>query len=224
MTGADLRLCLGMNGSWVHDVVHWMQSIQAAGMMGWFLFIVLYALACLLFIPGSILTVSAGAIYGFWGGTLLVLLGNGLGSILCVLVTRYLLRERAQKFFDRNEKMKAMEEAVQKDGWKIVCLTRLSPVMPFSLINYALGLTKISLAKFFLATEAGAIPSTCIYVYLGTLIGNLTKIGPDLRQHRPLQWTIQGVGLVLTIAVTVYVTKVASRSVKRRLERQENQD
>jgi uncharacterized membrane protein YdjX (TVP38/TMEM64 family) len=90
--------------------------------------------------------------------------------------------------------------------------------MPYSLINYSLGLTRLSATRFFLATELGAIPSTCLYVYLGTLIGNLTKIGPDLRHHRPLEWTLQGIGLAFTIGITIYVTRVASQSLKRRMK------
>ena len=206
-----------MGSAWLHEIVHWMQAIQAAGWVGWLLFIGLYAASCLLFIPGSILTLAAGAVYGFWGGTLLVLIGNGLGASLSLLITRYLLRDWAKRRLQRNPNLRAVEDAVAKDGWRIVCLTRLSPVMPFSLINYALGLTKISVGKFLFATEVGAIPSTCVYVYFGTLIGNLTKIGPDLRHHRPLEWIVQGVGLVLTIAVTIYVTRVASQAVKKRL-------
>ena len=195
-----------------------MQQIQAAGWGGWLIFILLFAAACLLFIPASVLTLGAGAVYGFWGGTLLVLLGNGLGSLLSLLVARYLLRGWAERIFARNPKLRAIEDAVAHDGWRIICLTRLSPVMPFSLINYALGLTKISAAKFLFATEVGALPSICVYVYFGTLIGSLTKIGPDLKHHRPLEWTIQGIGLALTIGVTIYITRVASRSLKSRME------
>jgi uncharacterized membrane protein YdjX (TVP38/TMEM64 family) len=195
-----------------------MQQIQHAGWFGFLIFIGLYAAACLLFIPGSILTLGAGAIYGFWEGTVLVLAGNGLGALLSLIITRYLLRDWARKQFQRSEKLRAIEEAVAQDGWRIVLLSRLSPVMPYSLINYSLGLTRISAAKFFLATVVGAIPSTCVYVYFGTLIGNLTKIGPDLRSHRPLEWIVQGVGLVLTIGMTIYVTRVASQSLKKRLK------
>jgi uncharacterized membrane protein YdjX (TVP38/TMEM64 family) len=206
-----------MGSTWLHEVVHGMQAIQGAGWVGWLMFIGLYAAACLLFIPGSILTLAAGAVYGFWGGTLLVLAGNGLGALLSLLLTRYLFRDWAKKQFARFPKLRAMEKAVQKQGWTLVCLTRLSPIMPFSLINYSLGLTKISVAKFFFATEAGAIPSTAVYVYFGTMIGSLTKIGPDLHRHRGLEWIFQGVGLVLTIAVTIYITRLATRSLKKRI-------
>jgi uncharacterized membrane protein YdjX (TVP38/TMEM64 family) len=207
-----------MHSTWIHDIVHLMEAIQAAGWVGWLLFIFLYAASCLLFIPGSILTLASGAVYGFWGGTVLVLIGNGFGSLFSLLITRYLLRDWVKKKISKNKKMRAIEDAVAADGWRIVCLTRLSPIMPFSLINYALGLTKISAAKFLFATEVGAIPSTCVYVYFGTLIGNLTRIGPDLRHHQSLEWIFQGVGLLITIGATIYVTRVASQAVQKRLK------
>jgi uncharacterized membrane protein YdjX (TVP38/TMEM64 family) len=207
-----------MGTAWLHEVVRGMQAVQSAGWVGWLIFIAVYAAACLLFIPGSILTLAAGAVYGFWAGTLLVLIGNGLGALSSLLITRYLLRDWAKKQFDKHPRLRAVEDAVGTDGWTIVCLTRLSPVMPFSLINYALGLTKISATKFFLATEAGAIPSTCVYVYFGTLIGSLAKIGPDLHAHRGLEWIVQGGGFLFTVGATVYVTWVASRALKKRIK------
>ena len=206
-----------MSGAWLHEAVQWMQTIQGVGWIGWILFIGTYALACLLFLPGAVLTLGAGAIYGFWGGVALVLLGNGLGSLLSLLITRYLFRDWAKRHLARNPKMRALEEAVTRDGWRLVCLTRLSPIMPISLINYALGVTKISAAKFLFATEVGCVPATCFYVYLGTLIGNLTRIGPDLHQHQPWEWAVKILGLLFTIGVTVYITRLATTALHARI-------
>jgi uncharacterized membrane protein YdjX (TVP38/TMEM64 family) len=204
--------------SWLHHVVDWMHVIQSAGPWGWALFIGLYALCCLLFIPGSVLTIGAGAAYGFWGGSALVLAGNGLGSVLSLLITRLFLRDWMARRIANNPHLKAVERAVADDDWKLVFLTRLSPIMPFSLINYSLGLTKISAWRFLLATELGAIPATLVYVYMGTLMGNLARIAPDLKQHRPLEWAFQGAGLVLAIGATIYVTRLAWRALNQRLE------
>ena len=194
-----------------------MRFIQEAGPFGWGLFIGLYALCCLLFIPGSVLTVGAGAVYGFWGGTALVLVGNGLGSVLSLLATRFLLRDWVARRIAKHPKLKAVEKAVAHDDLKLVFFTRLSPIMPFSLINYSLGLTNISAWRFLLATELGAVPATCIYVYVGSLMGNLARIGPELKQHRPIEWVFQGVGLFLVIAVTVYITHLVNQALKKRL-------
>ena len=205
-----------MHHSWLHDVVGWMRVIQNAGPFGWGLFIGLYALCCLLFVPGSILTISAGAVYGFWGGVALVLAGNGLGSVLCLLVTRFFLRDWIKQKIASNPRLKALEKAVIGDDLKLVFLTRLSPVMPFSLINYSLGLTKISPWRFLLATELGAVPATLVYVYAGTLIGNLAQLRPELKAHGSLEWAVQGAGLILAIGVTIYVTRLASRALNAR--------
>jgi uncharacterized membrane protein YdjX (TVP38/TMEM64 family) len=204
--------------SWLHHVVNWMHVVQDAGPWGWALFIVLYALCCLLFIPGSILTISAGAIYGFWFGSALVLVGNGLGSVMSLLITRLFMRDWVAGKIAKHPRLKAIEKAVAEDDWRLVFLTRLSPIMPFSLINYSLGLTKISPWRFLLATELGAIPATLVYVYIGTLMGSLAKIGPDLKAHRPIEWIFQGVGLLVAIGVTIYVTRLATRAVNQRVE------
>jgi uncharacterized membrane protein YdjX (TVP38/TMEM64 family) len=194
-----------------------MQAIQAAGWTGYLMFILLFAGCCIVFFPASFLTFAAGAVYGFWLGTLLVLIGNGLGSLLCVLLTRYLFRKWASGLFRKNEKMNAVADAVQHDGWKIVFLTRLAPMMPFSLINYALGVTKLSAWRFLLATEVGSIPAIAVYVYMGTLMGNLAKVRTDKRSPGPTHWAIQGGGLLVTILVTVYVTHLASKALKKRM-------
>ena len=197
-----------------------METIQAAGWSGWLLFVVLFAASCLLFIPGSVLSLGAGAIYGFWIGLFLVLIGNGLGALLSFLITRYFFRDWAMRYFEKYPDMGALKTAVEKDSWRIVCLTHLSPIMPFSLINCMLGLTRVSIADFLLATEVGSIPATLIYVYLGTLIGSLAKIAPEIQQHRPLEWSLQGLGLIVTIAVTLYLARVASQALKKRLHPQ----
>jgi uncharacterized membrane protein YdjX (TVP38/TMEM64 family) len=202
----------------LHYLLHWMQIIQTAGWKGWLMFIALYAICCLLFVPASVLTFAAGAVYGFWGGTLLVLAGNGLGSILCLLVTRYLFRNWAARQLRKRPKLKAVADTVQHDGWKLVFLTRLSPMMPFSLINYALGLTKLSAWRFLLATEVGSVPAIAIYVYMGTLMGSLAKVRTDMHKSGAMHVVAQGTGLIVTIAVTIYITHLASKALRKRLK------
>ncbi|HEX4140845.1 MAG TPA: TVP38/TMEM64 family protein [Candidatus Methylacidiphilales bacterium] len=202
---------------WLHYTVDAMRFIHDSGPWGWALFIGLYALCCLLFVPGSILTIAGGAVYGFFGGAALVLAGNGLGSVLCLLVTRFFLRDWMARKIAANPRLRAIEKAMKSHDWKLVFLTRLSPVMPFSLINYSLGVTSISAWRFLGATELGAVPATLVYVYIGTLIGNLARLGPEIRQHRPIEYLLQGAGLVVAIAVTVYVTRLAARALKPHL-------
>jgi uncharacterized membrane protein YdjX (TVP38/TMEM64 family) len=201
----------------LHHLLHWMQAIQAAGWEGGLMFIGLFALCCVVFFPASFLTFAAGAVYGFWLGTLLVLIGNGLGSLLCLLLTRYLFRRWATRYFKKWQRVNRVIDAVQHDGWKIVFLTRLSPMMPFSLINYALGLTRLSAWRFLLATEIGSIPAIAVYVYMGTLMGNLAKVRTNMHGSGPTHWAIQGTGLLVTGLVTIYVTHLASKALKKRV-------
>jgi uncharacterized membrane protein YdjX (TVP38/TMEM64 family) len=195
-----------------------MRFIQETGPLGWCLFIDLYAICCLVFIPGSVLAICAGAVYGFWGGSALVLAGNGLGSVLSLFIARFFLRHWVAAQIAKHPRLRALEKAVADDDWKLVFLTHLSPIMPFSLINYSLGLTRISPLRFMLATVMGSVPATFVYVYIGTLVGNLARIVPDLKQHRPIEWTFQAIGLVVTIGVTIYVTRLATRALKQRLD------
>jgi uncharacterized membrane protein YdjX (TVP38/TMEM64 family) len=171
----------------------------------------------MVFIPGSVLTIAAGAVYGFWGGTALVLAGNGLGSLLCLLVTRFFLRDWMARQIEKHPRLTAVAKAVADDDWRLVFLTHLSPIMPFSLINYTLGLTRISTWRFLVATEMGSVPGIFVYVYIGTLVGNLARLAPDLKQHRPLEWTFQGIGFVITIGITIYIARLATRALKQRL-------
>jgi len=209
-----------MHTTWLQDIAIWMQCIQSAGWIGWLVYLLLYSLACLIFIPGSVMSFAAGAIYGFWGGIAIALLGNGLSALFSLLITRYLLRDWAERFFARHPTMEDLGSAVQEDGWRIVCLTHLSPIMPFSLVNYAFGLTKISATEFLLATILGGIPASCVYVYLGTLAGNLATPDADISQHRTLIWCLRGLGLLATIGLTIYVARRANQALKKRLPHQ----
>lgn len=209
-----------MHITWLQHVAIWMQEIQAAGWAGWFTYLIIYSFACLLFVPGSVMSFGAGAIYGFWGGLALALLGNGLSALLSLLITRYLLRDWAARYFARHPTMEDLGAAVQEDGWRIVCLTHLSPIMPFSLVNYAFGLTKISPTEFLLATILGGIPAGSIYVYLGTLAGNFATLHTDMSQHRPLIWFLRILGLTATIVLTVYLARRANQVLKKKLPHQ----
>lgn len=198
-------------------MVSWTQSIQSTGPIGWLFYMGLYAICCLLFVPCSVLTLVAGTVYGFWRGLALVLIGNGLGSLLSLWVTRYLFHGWAEKYFSRSPRMRALQTAVEKGGWKIVCLTHLSPIMPFGAVNYAFGLTRIPALEFLIATEIGTLPSACVYVYAGTLLSDLAKIGAEPRHAVPLEWLLETLGLVATVVLAVYLSRMASQVLKQEM-------
>ena len=191
--------------------------VAEQGVVGVAVFIVLYVLACVFLVPGSILTLGAGAVWGVVGGVPIVSAASILGATAAFLVGRHLARDWVARRIEGNERFRAIDQAVAREGWKIVGLTRLSPVFPFSLLNYAFGLTRVSLRDYFFASWVGMIPGTVMYVYLGSLAGSLAALGAGRSTRTPAEWALYGVGLAATVAVTVYVTRIARSALGKRV-------
>jgi uncharacterized membrane protein YdjX (TVP38/TMEM64 family) len=198
------------------DALAW---IEDAGLIGPIVFFGLYVVACVFMLPGLILTMGAGAIFGVVNGLLLVSLSSTVGATAAFLVGRYLARETVARRVAGNATFSAMDEAVASEGWKIVGLTRLSPVFPFNLLNYAFGLTRVSIRDYVLASWIGMIPGSAMYVYLGSLAGSLAELGATEggRTRTAAEWGLYAVGLIATVAVTVLITRIARRALNRRL-------
>lgn len=194
--------------------------MRESGLWGPLIFILVYIVACVFFLPGTILTLGAGALFGIVKGSIIVSIASTLGATAAFLVGRYLARGWIEKKIEKNEKFKVINEAVAKEGWKIVGLTRLSPIFPFTLLNYAYGLTRVSLRDYFIASWIGMMPGTVLYVYIGKLAGDLTEIGAGTQNGvvGPAQWGLRIVGLISTIAVTVYITRISKRALENHLK------
>jgi len=191
---------------------HALTWVDSLGSVGAIAFIIIYILATLAFFPGSILTLGAGVVFGLVLGSFYVFIGATIGATAAFLVGRYLARGWVAEKIQGNNKFQAIDEAVGKEGLKIVLLTRLSPIFPFNLLNYAYGVTGVSL-KDYLLGSAGMIPGTIMYVYIGSLAGSLATIGTSTPATNPtLQWTIRLIGFIATVAVTLYVTKIARQA------------
>jgi uncharacterized membrane protein YdjX (TVP38/TMEM64 family) len=198
----------------LREALTWISGI---GPLGLLVFIGLYILACLLLLPGSILTLGAGAVFGVVQGFIAVSIGAISGATCAFLVGRYLARNWVAGRIAGNTRFNAVDAAVGREGWKIVLLTRLSPVFPFNLLNYSYGLTKVSLKHYFFASWLGMIPGTAMYVYLGSLAGDLASLSAGGRSRTPAEWVLYGVGLLATVAVTVLVTRVARKALAERI-------
>ena len=196
------------------DILAWISDM---GPLAGIIFIAIYIAACVFLLPGSILTLGAGVVFGVIKGSVAVSIGSTLGATAAFLVGRYLARGWVTSKIAGNEKFKAIDEAVAGQGWKIVLLTRLSPVFPFNLLNYAFGLTKVKLKHYFLASWVGMIPGTVMYVYIGSLAGDLATLGTGQRTRSTGEWILYGIGLLATIAVTVFVTRIAKRALVARV-------
>ena len=191
--------------------------ISGLGPTGPLVFVLLYIVACVLLLPGSLLTLGAGVVFGVIEGSVVVSVGSTLGATCAFLVGRYLARDWVGAKIAGNEKFKAIDEAVAVEGWKIVGLTRLSPVFPFNLLNYAFGLTQVKLKHYLIASWLGMMPGTILYVYIGSLAGDLATLGGGERTRTPGEWVLYGIGLLATIVVTVFVTRIAKRALDNRI-------
>lgn len=194
--------------AWMDQGMLW---IESSGWVGWIWFIVLYTLSCVLFLPGSVLSFGAGAVYGFWAGTLLVSLGSVAGALVNFVSTRYLLRGWMARKFANSRKFQALDHAAANDGWKLVMLTRLSPILPHSLVSCAFGLSRISFMRYMLASWIGFLPISAAYAYGGAVVGRAAKGG--LHQG-PSAWMAYTVELALTVLITIWITRIAHNALR----------
>jgi uncharacterized membrane protein YdjX (TVP38/TMEM64 family) len=197
--------------------LHFMTWVHGLGWPGGLLLMAVYALCCVTLLPGSVLTLGAGAIYGLFPGTALISMGSLLGATTSFLASRYLLRGWLTKKLSGNKKFIQLDTAVGREGWKIVILSRLSPIFPFSLLNYGLGLTRISVGQFMLASWLGTLPLNIVYVYAGSVVGDLAHLGAA-GAHKPKGlWILQIVGLIATITLVVFTTRLATRTLQKKI-------
>lgn len=195
-------------------VPHFAEWVDGLGFWGPAVFVLGYAAATLAFVPGSLLTMAAGAIFGLAKGTLLVFLGATMGSTFSFLVARYLARGAIERKLAGQPRFRAIDRAVARQGLRVVFLVRLSPLFPYNLLNYGLGLTRIRLLDYVLACF-GMVPGTFLYVYYGKALGSLAAVaGGAATQRGPADWALLAVGLAATIAVTAFVTRIARRALR----------
>ncbi|MDZ7780629.1 MAG: TVP38/TMEM64 family protein [Gemmatimonadota bacterium] len=191
-----------------------LRRIDAMGAWAAVAYIALYMGAAVAWIPGSILTLAAGAIFGLGWGTLYTIVGATLGASLAFLVGRYIARAAIERRLGDSPKLRAVDDAVAKEGAKIVFLIRLSPVFPYNALNYALGLTQVRFRDYVPASALGMIPGTFMYVYAGHAAGQIAAGTAGAGPSGPGQYVLLTLGLVATIAVTVLVTRAAKRALQ----------
>ena len=198
-----------VGGQYVPAFTQWVEGLGAWGPIA---FIVGYAAAVTAFVPGAVLTLAGGAIFGVIEGSLYVFIAATLGSTLAFLVARYVARDSIEARVVSNPRFAAIDKAVAAEGLKIVFLLRLSPVFPFNLLNYALGLTRVSLRDYALSSF-GMLPGTVAYVYAGKVIGDVASVvGGAEVETGPAQYAVLALGLVATFAVSIIVARIARRA------------
>ncbi|GAB4319452.1 MAG: hypothetical protein OHK0047_01590 [Leptolyngbyaceae cyanobacterium] len=192
----------------------WIKNLGSVGVVA---FVVIYNLATVLFIPGSLLTLGGGALYGVFWGSVYVVIAATLGATIAFLIGRYYARSWVAKQLQGHPKFQAIDQAVAREGVKIVLLTRLSPIFPFNLLNYAFGATCVSL-KDYVIGSIGMIPGSVMYVYLGSLVGDIAVLGMPQEisaQAQTVQWLIKIVGFLATVTVSLYLTRIAKKALNQ---------
>lgn len=189
----------------------WIEGFGAAGPA---VFVLVYVLSCIFFVPSLIFTFSSGALFGVWAGFAFSLAGTAIGSTAAFLIGRYLACGWVEKAFAANNEFQKLARALEKKGWKIIMLARFSPVFPFMIGNYAFGVTRVRTVHYFLATLFGGIPSALLYSYLGFLFRDLSSFQSAGRERTPQEWALIAFGLAATVFLAWYLRKVAENTEK----------
>jgi uncharacterized membrane protein YdjX (TVP38/TMEM64 family) len=194
--------------AWTKQLEGWIAGLGAAGYAA---FYAIYVVATLLFVPGSALTLTAGFVFGLARGTVIVWLAATTAAGLAFLIARHAARGAVEARARKDKRFTAIDHAIGERGWKIVALLRLSPAVPFSLSNYFYGLTAIRFWPYLLTSGVAMLPGTLLYVYLGA-VGRAAAGG---LRRTPQENAYLGLGLAATVAVTVYLTRVARQALKK---------
>jgi uncharacterized membrane protein YdjX (TVP38/TMEM64 family) len=188
--------------------------IDGLGFWGPTAFIGGYIVTSIAFIPGAVMTLAAGAVFGLLRATIYVLIGATLGSAGAFLISRYLARGLVAAWIGGNPGFAAIDRAVGAQGFKMVLLMRLSPVFPYNLLNYSLGLTTVRFTDYVLAS-IGMLPGTLLYAYYGVVAGDVARLaGGAAIDRSPAEYALLGFGLIAAIAVSTLVTRAARQALR----------
>lgn len=197
--------------SYLPEFTSWVDGL---GVWGPLVFVLGYAVATVAFIPGSLLTLAGGAIFGLAEGTALVFVGACLGATGAFVASRYFVRGAIERRVAAEPRFAAIDRAVGRQGFRIVLLLRLTPIVPFVFLNYALGLTRVKLRDY-VGACVGMIPATVLYVYYGKVIGDVAQIAAGVGEERGLaDHALLALGLVATVVVTTIIVRIARRALK----------
>lgn len=198
--------------------------IRSLGPGGAFLYGMVYAAGAVLMVPGSALTAGAGLVYGTLIGVLIVSPASVLGATGSFLIARYLARDWVERKIQQYPKFKAVDRAVEKQGFKVVFLVRLQPVIPFVLLNYALGLTRVRLRDYVIASWIGMLPATIVYVYLGSALHDVSDLFTGrVAKHTAAGLTIFWGGLAAGAILLLLLTHVAKKTLQQQLVNEDAQ-
>ncbi len=193
------------------------ERIRGAGATGVFIFIAVYVVAEVALVPGSLLTMAAGFAYGPIAGLFVASPASVLAATTAFLLGRTVLRGWIQKKIARSPKTRALDRAIGKNSFKLILLLRLSPLVPFNLLNYVLGLSDVPLGRYVAASFIGMLPGTWLYLYLGSLATTAAELSNASREGRVQRIVLTVAGLVATVLAIVFITRAAKRALEEEL-------
>jgi uncharacterized membrane protein YdjX (TVP38/TMEM64 family) len=193
-----------------------LHAIESMGTLGFFAFVPFFVVASLFFVPNPVLAFAAGALFGLPAGFAVASASSLLSAGALFLAGRYFSRGWIAEKIEANEKLKAVDDAVSREGWKMVALLRFTAVLPFTAMNYGLGLSKIKFTHYLAASWAGMAPGVLLYVYFGSLAGNMAAAGTGRREKSPAEWVLLGAGVLATVGVSLYASWVVKNALKKK--------
>ncbi|KAK5583561.1 hypothetical protein RB653_005158 [Dictyostelium firmibasis] len=192
-------------------------------LIGGFIYMGAFMLLIIFLIPVTIPTVLGGAIFGFWYTLLFVWCASMVGGCISFLIGRFLLRGSISKMVAKSKRMTAVDQAVAQESFKLVLLLRFTPIVPESILNYALSVAKISVARYLICTAIGLLPGTSFFIYIGAVIvGSITKFdkdGLDLGKGTIVLYAVSGALMVINMVV---ITVIVKKAVQKKLKEQED--
>jgi len=192
----------------------WVASLGAWGPLA---FIAGYSIAPVIFAPAFLLTIAAGAIFGFVKGVIYVMIGATIGATFAFLTGRYLARQFVEGLLTRDPRLLLIDRAVERNGFRLVALLRMSPAVPFVLLNYVLGLSRVRLVDY-VAASIGMLPVVAMYVYTGKVAGDLATLASGAAQPKgTMYYAMIGLGFLATVAVTIFVTRIAKQAIEHEI-------
>jgi uncharacterized membrane protein YdjX (TVP38/TMEM64 family) len=223
LAGVVLGLVLVVALTWVLPLRDWTialaERIRGAGATGVLIFVAVYVAAELVLVPGSLLTMAAGFAYGPIGGLLVASPASVLAATTACVLGRTALRGWVQKKIAGSPKARALNRAISHNSFRLILLLRLSPLIPFNVLNYVLGASDVPVGRYVIASFVGMLPGTWLYVYLGSLATTAAGLTHAQGGGGPARLTLTIAGLVATVLAVLFITSAARRMLDEELKR-----
>lgn len=197
------------------SILSWFKNRNGWG--GWGVYVGFYTGIVALFFPGVVFIMGAGFVFGFWRGLLAVWIGGAVGQALSFLLARYLLRDWVESFVQSKwKRWKYIDAALENDGWKLVLIMRLSPIIPYNLLNIAMATTSMHFWSFAFVSAIGIVFECAVFCYIGTMADNITSIvSGQAEKTKAIQWVLLGLSIVMCIIGALFVSIMVRRAIKK---------